>query len=76
MKNLRDYINEDGIAVSLGTEQANSQFMTPGSVTGMGNPKMPTPETPGSGDILGKTQTEKPKPKKEKRNTSKTKKEE
>jgi len=76
MKNLSDYIKEDGIAPSLGAEQAASAFMTPGNTSGMGNVKAPTPEEPGSGDLLGKTRRESPKTKKEKRNTSKTKKEE
>ena len=49
--------------------------MTPGKTMCMSNPKPPTIEEPGSGDLFGKTIKETPKTKKEKKNTSKTKKE-
>lgn len=54
MKKLSDYIKEE-ISVSIGTEVANSTYATPGNTTGMGNPKPPTLDEPGSGDLLGKT---------------------
>jgi hypothetical protein len=60
MKKLSDYIKEE-IAVSIGTEAANSTYATPGNTTGMGNPKPPTVEEPGSGDLLGKTTKKKKK---------------
>ena len=77
MKNLSEYIKEEGegIAPSLGAEQSASTFMTPGKTMGVGNPKPPTVEEPGSGDLFGETIKETPKTKKEKKNTSKTKKE-
>ena len=57
MKNLSEYIKEEGegIAPSLGAEQSASTFMTPGKTMGMGNPKPPTVEEPGSGDLFGET---------------------
>ena len=58
MKSLVEYIEED-VSVSLGTEISNSNYATPGNTSGMGNPKPPTPEEPGSGDIFGKTRKEK-----------------
>jgi hypothetical protein len=63
MKNLSEYIKEE-ISVSIGTEVDNSTYATPGNTTGMGNPKPPTPEEPGSGDLLGKTRKDKHKKKK------------
>lgn len=54
MKKLSDYIKEE-ISVSIGTEVANSIYATPGNTIGMGNPKPPTLDEPGSGDLLGKT---------------------
>lgn len=63
MKSLVDYIKEE-VAGSLGAMMDNSTFMTPGQVMGMGDPKPPTPEEPGSGDLLGTTRKEKPKKKK------------
>jgi hypothetical protein len=60
MKNLSDYIKEE-IAVSVGTEIANSTYATPGNTTGMGNPKPPTLEEPGSEGLLGKTTKKKKK---------------
>lgn len=63
MKSLVDYIKEE-VACSLGSMMDNSTFMTPGKVMGMGDPKPPTPEEPGSGDLLGTTRKEKPKKKK------------
>jgi len=63
MKGLVEYIEED-VSVSLGTEISNSNYATPGNTAGMGNPKPPTPEEPGSGDIFGKTRKEKIKRKK------------
>ena len=77
MKNLSEYIKEEGegIAPSLGAEQSASTFKKKKKTMGMGNPKPPTVEEPGSGDLFGETIKETPKPKKEKKNTSKTKKE-
>lgn len=63
MKNLSDYIKEE-ISVSIGTEAANSTYATPGNTTGAGNPKPPTVEEPGSGDLFGKTRKDKHKKKK------------
>jgi len=63
MKSLVDYIKEE-VACSLGSMMDNSTFMTPGQVMGMGDPKPPTPEEPGSGDLLGTTRKDKPKKKK------------
>lgn len=60
MKNLSDYIKEE-ISVSVGTEIANSTYATPGNTTGMGNPKPPTLEEPGSESLLGKTTKKKKK---------------
>lgn len=60
MKKLSDYIKEE-ISVSIGAEVANSTYATPGNTTGMGNPKPPTLEEPGSGDLLGKTAKKKKK---------------
>ena len=60
MKKLSDYIKEE-IAVSIGTEISNSTYATPGNTTGMGNPKPPTFDEPGSGDLLGKTTKKKKK---------------
>lgn len=54
MKSLSEYIKEE-ISVSIGTEAANSTYATPGNTTGIGNPKPPTLDEPGSGDLLGKT---------------------
>ena len=62
MKSLVDYIKEE-VACSLGSMMDNSTFMTPGQVMGMGDPKPPTPEEPGS-DLFGTTRKEKPKKKK------------
>lgn len=80
MKSLVDYISEEaagngaGIAPSLGAQMAASSFATPGNTLGIGDPKFPTPEEPGSGDILGVTRREKTgKVKKEKKDDSKTK---
>lgn len=63
MKSLVEYIEED-VSVSLGTEMSNSNYATPGNTMGMGDPKPPTPEEPGSGDLLGKTLKERIKKKK------------
>lgn len=60
MKNLSDYIKEE-ISVSIGTEVTNSTYATPGNTAGIGNPKHPTVEEPGSGDLLGKTTKKKKK---------------
>lgn len=60
MKNLFDYIKEE-ISSSIGTEIDNSTYATPGNTTGIGNPKPPTIEEPGSGDLLGKTTKKKKK---------------
>lgn len=67
MKSLVDYIKEE-VACSLGTMMDNSTFMTPGQVMGMGNPKLPTLEEPGSGDLFGTTRKDKPKKKKKEKN--------
>lgn len=66
MKNLSDYINEE-VSVSIGTENANSNCATPGNTMGMGDLKAPTVNEPGS-DMLGKTESDKKKKKKEKNN--------
>lgn len=50
MKNLSDYIKEDGIAPSIGAETSASEFATPGNTSGMGNPITPDGDKPGSGD--------------------------
>ena len=60
MKSLSDYIKEE-ISVSIGTEVSNSTYATPGNTTGVGDPKSPTLEEPGSGDLLGKTTKKKKK---------------
>lgn len=60
MKDLSEYIREE-ISVSIGTEVANSTYATPGNTTGVGDPKPPTLEEPGSGDLLGKTTKKKKK---------------
>lgn len=60
MKNLSDYIKEE-ISVSIGTETANSTYATPGNTMGIGDPKPPTVEEPGSGDLMGKTTKKKKK---------------
>ena len=63
IKPLAEYVKE-GVAVSLGDMMANSTFMTPGNTMGMGDPKLPTPEEPGSGDLMGTTRKDKHKKKK------------
>ena len=60
MKDLSEYIREE-ISVSIGTEVANSTYATSGNTTGVGDPKPPTLEEPGSGDLLGKTTKKKKK---------------
>lgn len=65
MKNLSEYIKEE-VTVSIGTENANSNYATPGNTMGMGDLKAPTLNEPGS-DILGKTEKEKRKRKKKKK---------
>jgi hypothetical protein len=64
MKTLSEYIKEE-ISASIGAENANSNYATPGNTMGMGDVKPPTLNEPGS-DILGKTDKEKKKKKKEK----------
>jgi hypothetical protein len=64
MKNLSEYIKEE-VSVSIGTENANSNYATPGNTMGMGDLKPPTINEPGS-DMLGKTEKGKKKKKKEK----------
>ena len=64
MKNLSEYIKEE-VTTSIGVENANSNYATPGNTMGMGDLKAPTLNEPGS-DILGKTEKEKKKKKKEK----------
>lgn len=63
IKPLAEYVAEE-VAISLGDMMANSTFMTPGNTMGMGDPKPPTPEEPGSGDLMGTTRKDKPKKKK------------
>ena len=60
MKDLSEYIREE-ISVSIGTEVASSTYATPGNTTGVGDPKPPTLDEPGSGDLLGKTTKKKKK---------------
>ena len=64
MKNLSEYIKEE-VTVSIGAENANSNYATPGNTMGMGDLKAPTLNEPGT-DMLGKTEKEKKKKKKEK----------
>ena len=64
MKNLSEYIKEE-VSVSIGAENTNSNYATPGNTMGMGDLKAPTLNEPGS-DMLGKTEKEKKKKKKEK----------
>ena len=81
MKSLTEYIREEfagngsGIAPSVGAQIAHSSYATPGNTMGMGDPKFPEPEEPGSGDIYGVTRhlSKTGKVKKEKKNDSKTK---
>lgn len=63
IKSLAEYVKEE-VAISLGNMIANSTFMTPGNTIGMGDPKLPTPEEPGSGDLMGTTRKDKYKKKK------------
>lgn len=63
IKSLAEYVKE-GVAISLGNMMANSTFMTPGNTIGMGDPKLPTHEEPGSGDLMGTTRKDKYKKKK------------
>lgn len=62
MKTLIDYLKEE-VTVSIGTQNAASTNSTPGNTMGIGNPKPPTLEEPGSGDLFGKTRKEKRKKK-------------
>jgi len=72
MKSLKEYLNEDlgcsataqGIAPSIGDMESSGKvtFANPGNTMGMGNPKLPTPEDPGT-EPLGRTRKEKRKKK-------------
>lgn len=65
MKHLRDFVEDciasggdmipGGVAPSIGAMKAASSYATPGNTLGMGNPKPPTAEEPGSGDVFGIT---------------------
>lgn len=65
MKPLSEYLHEE-VAISLGTMMDRSNFATPGNTMGMGDPKLPTPAEPGSGDVMGITRKDKEKKKKAK----------
>lgn len=73
MKTLYQYLLEDGVgaAPSAGAAPAGAGFATPGNTMGMGDVAAPSDGADGSGDIPSGMRTAKYK--KEKKNTSKTK---
>lgn len=60
MKSLYDYLLEDGDVIGIAPSIGNMEdagkvtFANPGNTLGMGNPRFPTAEEPGS-EPMGKT---------------------